>query len=646
MKPQKRKLKADDAPLEQFQALRQLPRLSFEDCRQVIGLLREDAIGHRTVAREHHAYPAAAKLVRQLWSGENKDVAVYANSLPDLLQAKVEACPLFARLLYDAWKQYDGLLTFVVFSDDATPGNILAARQPKKSCMMYRTFLELPVLFDENSWLPLSNIRVNELTEQKFSHAEYLRCVLEFVHDTTQYGMAITLQGEAVLVRIRKMIVLGDHEGLRSFAGCKGAAGLKPCWRCCNVISGQRDLPPNHVHLGCSDTSLWRPQTDDGLMAVLAHLRGCNTKKSLQEAEKFLGWSLASTEKGIFGSTMLRSMISLESLYVDSMHQFYSNGLVNQDVGLWYSTFKRCGFDLALLQRWACIGWKTLGKGPSPKACLSDKLFREDSDFRGDAETSLQILPLIYGFTQEMLANQEAMQVANQALAALYDVTLLLQKTKICPEAATQLTKTIQRYKQRWDLAYAAIAGVRPKFHWSLHLQAQIQMWKRHIDCFPGERKHRVFKSTVAPRLSKLSCFTRSTLLQMTEQELTTGHQENEYTGRLVGKPKVDVLLAKQFDISPETTFAKGVQIQCIEYLRGTFLQMSATRSIEILHGLMHRNILSVVVQPLQACTSKGTILKWKRFENQKEILAASVLLQKEPMRLLREDQTGLWLLR
>lgn len=40
------------------------------------------------------------------------------------------------------------------------------------------------------------------------------------------------------------------------------------------------------------------------------------------------------------------------------------------------------------------------------------------------------------------------------------------------------------------------------------------------------------------------------------------------------------------------------------------------------------------------------SIFKWKRFENQKEILAASVLLQKEPMRLLREDQNGLWLVR
>ena len=99
MKQKKRKLNVEDAPLDQFHALRQLPRLSQEDCRQVIGLLRDDGIGHRTGAREHHAYPTASKLVRQLWSGESKKIPVHANSLPDLLQAKVEACPLFARLI-------------------------------------------------------------------------------------------------------------------------------------------------------------------------------------------------------------------------------------------------------------------------------------------------------------------------------------------------------------------------------------------------------------------------------------------------------------------------------------------------------------------------------------------------------------------
>ena len=57
---------------------------------------------------------------------------------------------------------------------------------------------------------------------------------------------------------------------------------------------------------------------------------------------------------------------------------------------------------------------------------------------------------------------------------------------------------------------------------------------------FCGERKHRVFKSIVAPRLSRLDFFTRSTLLQMTEIELTTSHSESEYTGQLLGKQTQD----------------------------------------------------------------------------------------------------------
>ena len=78
-------------------------------------------------------------------------------------------------------------------------------------------------------------------------------------------------------------------------------------------------------------------------------------------------------------------------------------------------------------------------------------------------------------------------------------------------------------------------SGTRLKFHYALHLQEQIHRWRRHIDCFAGERKYRVFKSIVAPRLTRLNCFNRSTLLQMTE--LTTSHLESEYTGQLIGKP-------------------------------------------------------------------------------------------------------------
>ena len=444
MPVQKRKLKVDDDPLTEFQTLRQLPRLSLTDCRQVIGLLREDDAGQSTASRERHVYPNASKLVQKHWSGVNKDVPVYVNSLPDLLQAKIDACPLYARLLSDAWNEYDGKLTLVVFSDDATPGNILAARQPKKSCMVYASFLELKILFLDSCWIPLSNKRSIEIAESVYSHAEYLRCVLEAVHDTAQHGIALTLRQGASLLWIRKVLILGDHEGLRAFAGCKGAAGLKPCWRCVNVISGERTLPPGHVHLGNPDASLLRPQTDAGLAAVVTHLRGCGTKKALQEAEKLLGWCLATMQKGVLGSGALKEWISIESLYLDSMHQFWSNGMVIQDIGLWYQKFKHFGFDLSMLQRWVRIGWKALAGGPAPTACVHGKLFREDGDYRGDADAALHALPLVDSFSKEMLSGHEGMQPANYALSALLDLTQLLQKTKMHPQEGQHIARSPQ----------------------------------------------------------------------------------------------------------------------------------------------------------------------------------------------------------
>ena len=191
-----------------------------------------------------------------------------------------------------------------------------------------------------------------EIAESKYSHAEYLRCVLEAVHDMAQHGIALTLRQGASLLWIRKVLILGDHEGLRAYAGSKGAAGLKPCWRCVNVIAGERTLSPGHVHLGNPDVSLLCPQTDAGLEAVVTHLRGCGTKKALQEAEKLLGWCLATMEKGVLGSSSLKEWISIDSFYLDSMHQFWTNGLVNQDIGLWYQTFKQWGYELSILQRW------------------------------------------------------------------------------------------------------------------------------------------------------------------------------------------------------------------------------------------------------------------------------------------------------
>ena len=134
--------------------------------------------------------------------------------------------------------------------------------------------------------------------------------------------------------------------------------------------------------------------------------------------------------------------------------------------------------------------------------------------------------------------------------------------------------------------------------------------------------------------------------MQLTEIELTTSRFEDEYTGKLVGKPTHNVELAKELKLDASVLFAKGIQIQCVEYSRGTFVQVSATCSFEILHGILQNNSLSVVVQPLQPFVSEPPIVKWQRLPKQIQLLAASKLRRTEPLRLLRADQNGLWLLR
>jgi len=83
------------------------------------------------------------------------------------------------------------------------------------------------------------------------------------------------------------------------------------------------------------------------------------------------------------------------------------------------------------------------------------------------------------------------------------------------------------------------------------------------------------------------------------------------------------------------------ISLPCISVIR----QMCATCSIEIIHCLAQGDSLSVVVHTLQAMP-EASILKWKRLSREKKIIAASTLLQHEPMRLLREHKDGLCLLR
>ena len=447
---------------------------------------------------------------------------------------------------------------------------------------MYASFLELPVLFVDSLWVPLSAVRADDVSTHATSYAEVMRHLLESVREETEHGITVCFADGAQLFFIERVLLLNDHEGLRSVTGAKGSAGVKCCCHCINVLSLGRNCPPGYYDISEVHSSNFVQQTDDGLAAVQRRLATCQTKKELAQVETLLGWNADSLSKSIFASDALSAWIRMDSLYLDAMHQYQSGGMVGQEIGCWYTRFVDCGYSLSLLQQWTNIGWRALHGYEPPTLAVNEKLFRYDQDYRGDANACSTMLPLLWAFCIEVLADVEAMASACASLTALHDVVCCLQRCKIDVAHGTQLMP-LQQHMKCFQEAYGA-SHTRPKAHYALHLPAQMQRWQRHIDCYVGERKHRLFKRYVGPKISKLEGYAKSVLLHLTDMELSNPEPKERWTGQVLGLLREDPETAHRVGMPKSALFARGLEVGCVEFARGTYLRISQTTAVEV-HG-------------------------------------------------------------
>jgi hypothetical protein len=398
----KRKLRIDDGPGAQFRALRQLPGVSQELGRNIVSLLRDDDRGKGVCKRKKEIAPEACGIQVRLRDEGNPEIEIVANSLPRLIEKKKERCPLFSRLLEDALVRNRNELTLVLAQDETTPGNVLSSRPARKTNWIFACFLEIEALWIDSMWLPVSCILAKEAQDAKYSYVEYTRVVLRHIHGEVQNGFALDASEGPVLVFLPKIILLGDHEALRALSGAKGSSGAKPCLKCCNILSQNRHIPPLHACITEANSANFLPQTEEGLREILRHFDSCRTKKSLQEAETALGWNAEMLRRSVVTDAFLSGWVTLQSFYFDSMHQYWSCGQVAQELGLWYTRLADCHITLDALRAWVAIGWKDLGRTP-PMHLFSDKMFKRDIDYRGDAQACLVVFPLCWAYSMAAL---------------------------------------------------------------------------------------------------------------------------------------------------------------------------------------------------------------------------------------------------
>ena len=582
-----------------------------------MSLLNEKGKGGRTCSDASAQHGTTHPLLQEVAvksSSEDKDVAMHMLSFPGMVQEKANSCPLYKKLLQKALRENQNELTLVFYADEVNAGNILAPKHPRKAQLTYCTFLELDVLFLESLWLTISVVLANEASLCVHGYCSVIRAQLENIRSETRNGFALCLDGDCTMVFLKRALLLGDHEQFRSCSGAKGAAGLKPCLKCDNVLSLGREAR-DHVDISESDTSKIEEQSQNGLSAIQNILESCITKKDLAEKETMCGWNLSALQHSFLNCPELSSWANIHSVYFDVMHQYWSCGMIASELGLWYMALHKVHVTLDHLRTWARLGWKS-AVYKRPAALFHEKLWRVGSDFRGDASACADALPLCVVFGEEMLReNFPQLQAELDSLAALYSVVLKIQETKANVSRVDNLQQIQRRHMQKYIQAYSKDA-VRPKMHFALHTEGQVRRWSRLLDTFVSERKHRTYKSSCGGNFKKLQSFSRDVLLHLGTLDQLASQAEERYLGQLVGKRFADPVTAQSVGLSPHSAFAKGIEIKCVKYMAGTFCLINSQLAIQIHAGVQCASTqkLWLLVEALQQFEGADAALPlWRR---------------------------------
>ena len=585
----RRKLAIGDAPHQQFQCLKQIPSLSNSDCRQVIDLLRHDGKGKTTCWHANVSHRTSNPLLRhlELPSTVGSVEKIWHMDFVRLVQAKVDSCPFFNESLSRAARQHGGHLRLVYYTDEVVCGIALNAQLQRKSALVYVTFLELPLLCFESVWLTLSVCRHDEINTFLHGHHGMTKSLLSLLRKDTENGFPITLSGNHELLFIRDILILGDHEELRAMTGSKGAMALKPCMKCINVVALNRPHADGHINIGEANISLCELQSTEGLDTVFSILEMQPTQKKKEEHEFLLGWYREPLRESFLMDRSLRGFAQIESVHYDAMHDYWSNGFVGQELGLWFTAISRkTQVQLHHICVYAETGWMpvpgTFHEHRSMKSLFSSKVFRIDSDYRGNASATASIVGLCVAFSEEMLRETERNVHAEfDSLLALHRVCKKIFAMKADASIPPSELQRLQVYHlNRFDIAYD-VSLSRPKRHFALHLPQQRQQWGRLIDAFVCERKHRHFRSSGVSNIARLTNFSKSALLKLVDGELNTPQDAAKLDGLLAPPIKQSPTLALSFP-GQNVTCAAKLEAGGQTFVQHQILQTGATRALKI----------------------------------------------------------------
>jgi len=442
-----------------------------------------------------------------------------------LISKHLEENPLFRKCLIEAMSNNTARrLRLILYLDELTPGNVIRPDNRRKLYVWYISFVEFKLhLRNEALWLPVAAIRSTILSTvvgglSSASRALF-KAMLEERPSVLLTGALVNVP-DPTLLQAELKVYLGDEPAVKGIWSVKGFAGIKPCLFCSNIVKKTSELRRLHPWLKTiveENKDLFQPNRNEDLWNAQAHLAAQSallTKTALDTLEKACGQNFC--PQGVLADRDLRNYAKPLDSQFDSMHIYWSNGIVDLEVDLMLQSLKKePGLNSQHLETYV-NSWSSASK---------TSLWLKDFQFKGMASQLMQLFPVLSYFLDKFLSTDASLTHELASFRALTRVVQLLKRIKDTAEVSlqhtTELAKLQREHLSLFKRAYDAETHVKPKHHFSLHLPEQINRCSCLFDCFVTERKHRLIKAEIQHYSSCATQFERDFIIRVNEIQLS-----------------------------------------------------------------------------------------------------------------------------
>ena len=400
-----------------------------------------------------------------------------------------------------------------LYFDELTPGNVLRPDNKRKTMAVYMSFVQLghEALARTEMWFTIAVARTTLIRQTAGGWSHLLRLLLRYAFigpDSFENGLVVDVGGASHLLFARLSNIIADESALKDALCCKGAAGIRPCPCCNNVIKKDTDIVNRDttgylVELTCSDAGKFDLASDRDLFDItdlLQRSKGTMGVGAFKDLEKSCGFN--HNEHGLLADVELRAHLRPASvLTFDPMHCLWSNGATTFEVHLFMKRMvAKTKFGWQDLEGFCRADWQfpsfCRSKGKAIYEVFNttrEKASKES--FKTGATDLLLVFPLLLYFAEMFVASQLPSEM--QSLRAMSDLIHESHEAKFGRGDPRRISVAASRHLELFRRTYGD-EQVHPKHHYVFHLPKQLDRDGWLMDAFSLERKHQEVKRSAS----------------------------------------------------------------------------------------------------------------------------------------------------